>query len=70
MAGLQEYKCPCCGGAIAFDSTRQKMKCPYCDSEFEMEALASGAIRAMKGEEDVVVYTGIPVFENFDYLKN
>ena len=19
MAGLQEYKCPCCGGAIAFD---------------------------------------------------
>ena len=38
--------------------------------EFEMEALASGAIRAMKGEEDVVVYTGIPVFENFDYLKN
>ena len=21
MAALQEYKCPCCGGAIAFDST-------------------------------------------------
>ena len=41
MAVLQEYKCPCCGGAIAFDSTRQKMKCPYCDTEFEMETLAS-----------------------------
>lgn len=39
MANLQEYKCPCCGGAIAFDSTIQKMKCPYCDTEFEMEAL-------------------------------
>ena len=39
MAGLQEYKCPCCGGAIAFDSTIQKMKCPYCDTEFEMDAL-------------------------------
>ena len=39
MANLQEYKCPCCGGAIAFDSTIQKMKCPYCDSEFEMETL-------------------------------
>ena len=39
MAVLQEYKCPCCGGAIAFDSTIQKMKCPYCDTEFEMETL-------------------------------
>ncbi|MDD7026875.1 MAG: hypothetical protein PUI46_07295 [Lachnospiraceae bacterium] len=41
MPGLQEYKCPCCGGAIAFDSTLQKMKCPFCDTEFEMEALAA-----------------------------
>lgn len=41
MAGIQEYKCPCCGGAIAFDSTIQKMKCPYCDTEFEMETLAN-----------------------------
>lgn len=41
MAVLQEYKCPCCGGAIAFDSGIQKMKCPYCDTEFEMETLAS-----------------------------
>ncbi len=40
MAGIQEYKCPCCGGAIEFNSTVQKMKCPYCDTEFEMEALA------------------------------
>ena len=39
MQTLQEYKCPCCGGAIAFDSTLQKMKCPFCDTEFEMEAL-------------------------------
>lgn len=41
MAVLQEYKCPCCGGAIAFDSASQKMKCPYCDNEFEMETLVS-----------------------------
>ncbi len=37
--------------------------------EFEMEALAAGAIRALKGEEEVLQYTGVPVFENFDYLK-
>ncbi len=41
MSALQEYKCPCCGGAIAFDSTIQKMKCPFCDTEFEMEVLQS-----------------------------
>ena len=41
MAVLQEYKCPCCGGAIAFDSGIQKMRCPFCDTEFEMEALAA-----------------------------
>ena len=37
MGNIQEYKCPCCGGAIHFDSAIQKMKCPYCDTEFEME---------------------------------
>ena len=36
-----EYKCPCCGGSIEFDSSIQKMKCPYCDTEFEMETLKS-----------------------------
>lgn len=39
MATLLEYKCPCCGGALSFDSTVQKMKCPYCDTEFETETL-------------------------------
>ena len=39
MSVLQEYKCPCCGGALEFNSTVQKMKCPFCDTEFEMEAL-------------------------------
>ena len=38
--------------------------------EFEMEALAAGAIRAMEGQEEVLQYTGIPVFQGFDYLKN
>lgn len=39
MSELNEYKCPCCGGAIAFDSGIQKMKCPFCDTEFEMQTL-------------------------------
>ena len=39
MSTLLEYKCPCCGGAIAFDSASQKLKCPYCDTEFDVETL-------------------------------
>ncbi len=50
MAAIQEYKCPCCGGAIAFHSTLQKMKCPYCDTEFEMETLA-GYDSELKNEQ-------------------
>lgn len=41
MADVQQYKCPCCGGAINFDTSVQKMKCPYCDTEFEMDVMAS-----------------------------
>lgn len=37
--------------------------------EFEMEALAAGAIRALRGEEEVLEYTGVPVFTDFAYLK-
>lgn len=41
MSVLQEYKCPNCNGAIQFDSNIQKMRCPYCDAEFDMQAVAS-----------------------------
>ena len=47
---LQEYKCPCCGGAIEFDSTAQKMKCPYCSTEFDIETL-QGYDDALKNEQ-------------------
>jgi len=39
MADLKEYKCPNCGGAIAFDPHAQKLICPYCDTEFDIETL-------------------------------
>ena len=35
--------------------------------EFEMEAMAAGAIRVLSGEERPKVYTGKPVFEKFDW---
>lgn len=35
--------------------------------DFEMEALASGATRALSGEEELKEYTGIPVWSGFDF---
>lgn len=37
MAGINEYKCPCCGGGVEFNAGAQKLKCPYCDTEFDMD---------------------------------
>jgi butyrate kinase len=35
--------------------------------EFEMEALASGALRVLRGEEEAKRYTGKPVWSGFDF---
>lgn len=35
--------------------------------EFEMEALAAGAVRVLKGEEEARVYTGEPVWNGFHF---
>ena len=66
-------------GGIAHDEVLVRKLAEYVDwiapisvqaGEFEMEALAAGAIRAMEGEEEVLEYTGVPVFTDFEYLKN
>ena len=36
MSAVTEQKCPCCGGAVAFDTGSQRLKCPYCDTEFDV----------------------------------
>ena len=46
MAEILDFKCPCCNAPINFDSTEQMMKCPYCDSQFDVAAL--------KGKDDVL----------------
>ena len=38
-SNLKEFKCPCCGGAIEFNTGGQNLKCPYCLTEFEINAL-------------------------------
>ena len=51
MATLMEYKCPCCGGALSFESQIQKMQCPYCDSEFDVQALKELDAQLEQAEE-------------------
>ena len=52
MQTLQEYKCPCCGNAIAFDSMLQKIQCPCCDTEFEADVLKSYDAELEREEPD------------------
>ncbi len=34
--------------------------------EFEMEAMAAGALRVLRGEEEAKIYTGVPVWNGFN----
>ena len=43
MANLQDYICPSCAGKIEFNPALQKMKCPYCSSDFEIADLQAYA---------------------------
>ena len=58
MSDILEYKCPACGGTISFDSHTQKMKCPYCESEFDVESLKEhDAILNEQPKEDMNWHT-------------
>jgi len=36
MTELLDYKCPACGGRLEFDTKEQKLKCPFCDSVYDV----------------------------------
>ncbi len=56
MADVNSYKCPACGGTLAFDAKTGKVVCEYCDSSFdvhEIESLYSdGGEGAQASEQD------------------
>lgn len=53
MATILEYKCPCCSGDIRFDASLQKMKCKYCDTEFEKDTLEAFNTEMPDGQGDI-----------------
>ena len=44
MAEVLEYKCENCGGILEFNSEKQKLVCPYCDSEFDPKTVQQGKV--------------------------
>ena len=36
---MKNFICPSCGGKVEFNPNLQKMKCPYCDTLYEMDAV-------------------------------
>ena len=44
----ENYSCPNCGGKTAFDPKTQKLKCPYCFSEFEVSRESSTKERDLR----------------------
>lgn len=36
---VKEYKCPCCGAGLKFDSEAQQMSCEYCETQFSVETV-------------------------------
>lgn len=52
MTELLQYKCPACSGQLEFNSSVQKMKCPYCDSEFDVATLKQYDSELENAEKD------------------
>lgn len=74
MSETMEYKCPNCGGALNFDSDLQKMKCPYCESVFDMELFQGmdeelGAKKNRKAEDSQKKKKGSEAEENLKTEK-
>lgn len=59
MPELLDYKCPNCGGALEFNISDQKMKCPYCDSEIDVAALKE-MDTVLAGEPDKLEWETMP----------
>ncbi len=53
MGDTIEHKCFKCGGALQFDVTSQKVKCPYCDTEYEVSDLIAEEESNIELKDDV-----------------
>lgn len=52
MTTISEYKCPNCGGPLEFSSEKQKLCCPFCDSEYTVEEFNAAPLQTTVSEDD------------------
>lgn len=45
METMTVYRCPSCSGEINFDSDKQKLSCPYCNSPVNMNKNISDQLK-------------------------
>ena len=69
MDQLYDFKCPNCGGTVEFDGSLQKMKCPYCESVFNVDDFKKSEEAGEEWKEDtdtmVIFVEGI-----VEYMKD
>ncbi len=53
MGDIIEHKCFKCGGALKFDVTSQKVKCSYCDAEYEAADLMADEESKVELKDDI-----------------
>lgn len=51
------YKCPACGGSLAYDPADNKFACSFCDSHYDENQLTKSATDAPEQVNDAVVYS-------------
>ena len=51
MSAVMEYKSPCCGAGLQFDSRLQKLACSSCGNAFDMEAVEEYNRSVLTGED-------------------
>ena len=77
MAKNLTYKCPTCGGDLAWNAETHSFKCKYCDDEFtneQLESLGENEIDESKAEkhreleEDKALYTATDGTDNSDLV--
>ena len=77
MAKNLTYKCPTCGGDLAWNAATRSFKCKYCDDEFtneQLESLGGNEINEEKAEKhrelegDKALYTATDGTDNSDLV--
>lgn len=64
------YRCPCCGAALAFGSESQKLDCPACGNSFSLESVEQAAQIQIEDTRDEQMHWQQAQNAGFDSTEN